>query len=150
MRLELISFLHTRGPCCRLGLTKTDKIGCLDDLSVCTIYPCRPGIDVSNVFLHTHSTNHATDIINLLGECSRVGVFAVQIFTTNTNGNDPILTISLDGTLECVFLCLEVGSILGPDTNEQLGTCREGGRDSKSQCVAITRCVQADRCEVAR
>jgi hypothetical protein len=97
--------------------------------------------DMSNLLLHTHCANHSTNIVDLRCERTRINFFTVQILASNTNGNNPILTVLLDGTLKGILFPFEVRIILCPHTNKQLCFRCDGSRHSKSQCIAIARRV---------
>jgi len=100
---------------------KTNKVRRPDDIGVGTVDPRGPGIHVSDLCLHALCANHASHIVNLLGQSAGAGVATVQILGANGDGDDPVAAVGGDGVEQGLLLGVVVVGVFGPDADEDLG-----------------------------
>lgn len=102
---------------------KTDEIRRGDDLAVGAVDPRSPGIHVSDLCLHALGADHASHVVNLLGQGAGAGVAAVEVLRANGDGDDPVAAVGGDGVEQSLLLGVVVVGVFGPDTDEDLGAC---------------------------
>jgi hypothetical protein len=125
-----------------------NEVRSLDDNLVGTIDPSSPGINVSDLSLHTDRADHASHVVDAVGKRLGVAVLPVQVLTANRDGKNPIFAMSGDGVEQSLLLSFEVVDVFGPDTDEDLGAGVEGGGDGVGEGVAIGAGVEAYGCDV--
>ena len=103
---------------------------------------------MSNLSLHANGADHAPHIINAVGKSVGVAVLPVKVLASDRNRKNPIFAMSGDGVEQCLLLSLEVGRVLGPDTNEDLDAGVLGGGNSVGKGVAVGAGVKTDRGDV--
>lgn len=125
-----------------------DEVTSLDDDVVRAINPRSPGVDVTDLGLHTDRAHHTSHIVDAVGKGVGVAVLPVQVLAADGDGNDPVLAVSRDGIEQGLLLGVEVVGIFSPDTDEDLGAGVEGGGDGIGEGVAIRSRVEANGCHV--
>jgi len=125
-----------------------NEVRSLDDNIVRTINPCSPGVDVSDLGLHTNRADHASHIVDAAGKSAGVAVLPVQVLTADRDGNDPVLAMSGDGVEQGLLLGFEVVHVFGPYADEDLCAGVEGGGHGIGEGVAVRTGVEAYGCDM--
>jgi len=127
-----------------------NEVGSLDDNLVGSINPRSPGINVTDLGLHTDRADHASHVVNAVGKSVGVAVLPVQVLAADRDGNDPVLAVGRDSVEQSLLLGFKVVDIFSPDTDEDLCARVEGGRHGVGEGVAIRTGVEAYGCDVLR
>lgn len=136
---------------CRRSLpVHADEVRSLDNNLVGAINPSVPGVNVTDLGLHANGADHASHIVNAVGESVRVAVLPVEILAADRDGKNPVLAVSRDGVEQSLLLSLEVVGVLGPDTDENLDAGVLGSRNGVGEGVAVGAGVEAHRGHVLR
>ena len=80
---------------------------------------------------------HAADVVDLVRQRRGVGVPAVEVFAADADTDDPVVAVLPDGGEEGCLFGFEMGPVFGPDADEELGVCREGGGDGACEGVTV-------------
>ena len=100
--------------------------------------------------LYTHGADHASYIVDLSGKSVGICIAAVEVFAADSDGNDPVTTVGIDGVDQGLLLCVVVVRVFGPESDEDSNTRCKGCWDGVGESVAVTSCIETDGSEVAR
>lgn len=73
-----------------------NEITGLDDIVIGRVGPRIVRVYMTDFGLNSQRPHHTSHIINLLGECTRCGISAIEVLAANGNGQNPISAMSVD------------------------------------------------------
>jgi hypothetical protein len=95
--------------------------------------------DFDNRRVSSDGGEHASNIIYLLHERTRICLPTIHILAPHADSHNPIEPVFLDGSKQRSFLSLVVQFRINP--NEKFGVCGEGGGDGVRELLAFVGAV---------
>lgn len=92
-------------------------------------------------------SHHATDVVDLLSELLGGNILAVEILRADTDGSNPVSSVSLDGTQKSSLLSSKVGIVSGPDADKDLDASSLGSGNSLAKSCDATALVMGEKGE---